>query len=31
VLLAEPRSGIFIGLHHHNDNPGQLELVYMAG
>jgi glyoxylase I family protein len=23
VLLAEPRSGILIGLHHHNDNPGQ--------
>ncbi len=23
VLLAEPRSGILIGLHHHDDNPGQ--------
>jgi glyoxylase I family protein len=23
VLLSEPRSGVLIGLHHHNDNPGQ--------
>jgi glyoxylase I family protein len=23
VLLSEPRSGVFIGLHHHDDNPGQ--------
>jgi glyoxylase I family protein len=23
VLLADPRSGILIGLHHHEDNPGQ--------
>jgi glyoxylase I family protein len=23
VLLVEPRSGVAIGLHHHNANPGQ--------
>jgi glyoxylase I family protein len=23
VLLIEPRSGIAIGLHHHDDNPGE--------
>jgi catechol 2,3-dioxygenase-like lactoylglutathione lyase family enzyme len=24
VVLAEPRSGIVLGLHHHDSNPGQL-------
>lgn len=24
VVLAEPRSGIVLGLHHHDTNPGQL-------
>lgn len=23
VLLIDPRSGVAIGLHHHEDNPGQ--------
>jgi hypothetical protein len=23
VVLMEPRSGIAVGLHHHDDNPGQ--------